>query len=129
MYQVLLFLTVSVEEFLRTLVRFPLSWYGTGFSRLLQWMMQQLRYQARGYALTLWARSLFVPMYGSYDIWGRIISFFARIIVLIVRVCLLGVTALVYVAGAIIYVIAPLGVVIGFLLSLSSFLGIYGITR
>lgn len=129
MYQVLLFLTVAVEEFLRTLVRFPLSWYGNGFSRLLTWMTQQLRYQARGYALTLWARSLFVPMYGSYDVWGRIISFFARIIVLLVRVCLLAVTALVYMCGVMLYLLAPLVIAVGWLLSLSSFLGIYGITR
>lgn len=73
-------------EVLGDLVYAPVWWYSRG----LIWFLGRLRDRVVGFERTLglgfWIRTLGKPMYGQYDIAGKIISFLMRIVVLIFRV-------------------------------------------
>lgn len=64
---------------------FPIWWYSVGLFRFLkrQKIFISHRYQAS--ALGVWAKNIFVPMYGQTDIASRIISFFVRLFQIITR--------------------------------------------
>jgi len=66
-------------------VYFPVWWYGEGLLSVLKWVWRRLRQIDRSLSLVLWLKNMFVPMYGQYNIAGRIISFFMRLIVLFYR--------------------------------------------
>ncbi|MEN9558024.1 MAG: hypothetical protein RL141_393 [Candidatus Parcubacteria bacterium] len=67
--------------------------------------MGRLRYRARAYALGIWIRNFFVPMYGQYDWAGRLVSVFMRFVVLVGRGIALGVEAAVYGAGLLLWIV------------------------
>ncbi|MDO8599383.1 MAG: hypothetical protein Q7S02_04700 [bacterium] len=64
---------------------FPWWWYTRGLRRIGRWMSRTLRGWERAVGLRLWAKNLFVPMFGQTDWQGRIISFFMRLMVLVGR--------------------------------------------
>lgn len=64
---------------------FPVWWYTHGALGVARWLRRGLAYRWRGYAVTLWLRSFFVPMYGSYDWAGRLISVIMRTVVILAR--------------------------------------------
>lgn len=66
-------------------IGFPIWWYSKG---LVRWV-RGLKNFFNGYrgvlGVGVWVRNLFVPMYGSYDIAGRLISFFMRSVMIGIR--------------------------------------------
>lgn len=62
------------------IIYFPVWWYGAGTYRVLQIIFGQVREQAAAVNLGILVRNLFVPMFGQYDIWGRIISAGVRLV-------------------------------------------------
>ena len=93
MSYVALFLT---RDIVLRVIRFPLWWYTDGLQALLAWMEQDLRFAWRSLALRAWIKSLFLPMYGMYDVWSRGISFVARVLVILARMMWWKITALLY---------------------------------
>jgi len=57
---------------------FPLWWYSAGAKHALVWCAQLFQNGNRTLAPGLWLKNIFVPMFGQYDIQGRIISFLMR---------------------------------------------------
>lgn len=70
---------------LRDIVAFPVWWYTKGIAYTVQRLVYSARRQAANFAVGLWVKNLFVPMYGQYDWQGRIISFAVRLVQIIVR--------------------------------------------
>lgn len=70
---------------LKDIFMFPVWWYTKGIVYMLEQLLLSARRQAASFAVNLWVRNLFVPMYGQYDWQGRIISFFVRLIQIIFR--------------------------------------------
>lgn len=70
---------------LRDIVAFPVWWYTKGIAYAAQKLVYSARRQAANFAVGLWIKNLFVPMYGQYDWQGRIISFVVRLVQIIVR--------------------------------------------
>ncbi len=97
---------------LRDIVSFPVWWYTKGIVYMLEQLLFSARRQAAFFAVSLWVRNLFVPMYGQYDWQGRIISFFIRLIQIVFRSIAytfwLGILA----GVAVFYVFAPLVLVV-----------------
>ena len=97
------------------LIGFPVWWCTKG---LVRWVKGLKRF-FNGYrgvlGVGVWVKNLFVPMYGSYDIAGRFISFFVRLAMIVVRsfgwVFLVIITILLFAA----YLIVPI-IVIGMIL-------------
>ena len=66
-------------------VTFPWWWYSAGLRRVGAWAGRTLKGWERAVGLRLWARNLFVPMFGQTDWQGRFISFFMRLSILLGR--------------------------------------------
>ena len=66
-------------------VGFPLWWYTRGLVRFARFVWQTLADYQATLGIVVWVKNIFVPMYGSYDIPGRIISFFMRLAMILFR--------------------------------------------
>lgn len=90
-----------------SLIWFPVWWYTKGLQKVLNAALRSLQYRVRSYALVVWLKNFFVPMFGQYDIAGRLISVFMRLVVFIGRSIALIVEAIVYVIGIALWVLLP----------------------
>ncbi len=82
------FLTYSgkiIISLLLEIIYFPVWWYSVGFYRLLKNVGKFWRDQEKVLGFSVWAKNIFVPMYGQYDWAGRLISFLVRLVQVIVR--------------------------------------------
>lgn len=60
---------------------FPLWWYTAGALRTGRFCAGTVRRQGQSFAIGVWLKNLFTPMYGLRDWQGRIISFFMRLMI------------------------------------------------
>lgn len=90
-----------------SVVWFPVWWYTKGLQKVIDSASAAVWYRVRSYALIIWIKNFFVPMYGEYDIWGRIISLMMRTVVLIYRIIALAVEIVVYFIGIAAWVFLP----------------------
>jgi len=67
------------------LLYFPIWWYALGLKERWRVFLKNVKDVERKLALKIWLKNMFVPMYGFYDIWSRVISFFMRVIMLIYK--------------------------------------------
>lgn len=63
----------------------PIWWYTKGLKKAVFYCLKEIGDQEERLGLTIWVKNIFTPMFGQYDIEGRIISFFARLIQIIIR--------------------------------------------
>jgi len=86
---------------------FPAWWYTIGLKKAIQWGMDGLNYRYQQYALKLWVKNFFIPMYGQYDFAGRLVSVFMRAVVIAGRSIALVLEGVVYLIVIIVWVIIP----------------------
>ena len=67
------------------IIGFPFWWYTRGLMRFLQFVWSVFLDYRASLGIGVWVKNIFVPMYGSYDIPGRIISFFMRLAMIVLR--------------------------------------------
>lgn len=67
----------------------PIWWYTKGLYHTLMFCFDEIKEQEENLGLSIWVKNLFTPMYGQYDIEGRIISFFIRLVQIIFRLFML----------------------------------------
>ena len=103
-------------EELFSIPAFPLWWYGAGFVGLLKYFGKTLHYRTASYALRIWTKNLFVPMYGQYDRTGRLVSIFMRLVVIFFRSLALGFEVIADVVLALLWLTAPV-IAIGLLVT------------
>ena len=72
-------------EIVGDLLYWPIWWYTRGISRAGLFALAEIKSQARRLGVGVWVKNIFVPMFGQYDIEGRLISFFVRLIQIIIR--------------------------------------------
>ncbi|MFZ2804274.1 MAG: hypothetical protein WA001_03550 [Patescibacteria group bacterium] len=106
-------------DLLGSVVWFPVWWYTTGFMRVVARASAGLKYRSRQYGLKIWIANFFVPMYGQYDLTGRLVSVFMRFVVLVGRLVALALEAVAYAVLIAAWVMAP---VLFLLLAVSSFI-------
>jgi hypothetical protein len=117
------FLTYTGKIVLQTageIIYFPFWWYSVGFIETLKKELNFLRNQEKSLGFSIWVKNIFVPMYGQYDIAGRIISFVIRVLQIIFRGILLIFWLLVLIAGAVAWLVLPLFLVIALFFQISS---------
>lgn len=93
------------------LVFFPLWWYSRGLLRMVKVCYGAITEERRTLAIAVWAKNLFVPMYGTRDIWGRLISFFIRAVQIIGRLLVLVIYTVLVVIVFFGYLILPVLIV------------------
>jgi hypothetical protein len=74
-----------LKDFFGSIIGFPVWWFTRGFVYFAGVYSRTLKGFANQFAVGVWVKNIFVPMYGSYDWSGRIISFFVRVAQIIVR--------------------------------------------
>jgi len=82
------FLTYGTKIILQgigEILYFPVWWYSVGLGRLIVSLARFWRNQEKTLGLSVWAKNIFVPMYGQRDIASRAISFVMRLIQIILR--------------------------------------------
>jgi len=94
-------------DILGSIAYFPLWWYTRGLGNVVGAALHAIRYRSQSYALKIWIRNFFVPMYGQYDWAGRLISVFMRFFVILGRSIALAVESVIYGVGIVIWIIAP----------------------
>ena len=109
-----------IADILGSVLRFPMWWYGEGIVHLSGWIARQLAFRWKSYGFVIWMKNLFVPMYGQYDLAGRLVSFVMRIAVLIGRAIGLFVEAVGYLVVLLAYVAAPVVATLLFIFNLAA---------
>ena len=106
-----------VFDLLGSFVRFPVWWYGQGLQDVIQWAWDGLVYRWRSYGVKLWLKNILVPMYGQYDLTGRLVSVFMRLVFIIARSVAWVVEVLVYAFILFVWLAAPVAFVAMLLLN------------
>jgi hypothetical protein len=87
----ILILQRLLAEFVLDIIYFPIWWYTKGLAHAWRWCFNLLRNGNANLAPGLWLANLFVPMYGQFDLQGRIISFLMRLVQIFARTVALAV--------------------------------------
>ncbi len=66
------------SDAVRDIIFFPLWWYSKGLLKVVVALKDLLIAEQRSLGLFVWAKNIFVPMYGQYDWAGRLVSFMVR---------------------------------------------------
>jgi len=87
----------------REKLRLPLWWYTAGARETLGKLLRSIQGSVSYFGVDVWAKNLFVPMYGDTSLVGRAISFAVRLVVVLVRSLCVVAWAVVAVCLAILY--------------------------
>ena len=82
-------LVLALSDLALNILYWPVWWYSRGLINTAKFCGREIADQQEKLGLMIWIRNIFTPMYGQYDIEGRIISFFVRLVQIIVRSILL----------------------------------------
>ena len=120
---------VFAVDLLGGLLGFPLWWYTKGLARFARFAWQWFQDYRAWLGVSIWVKNLFVPMYGSYDIVGRIVSFFMRLVMIVLRSIGLVITAVFFAVVLLLYILLPAAVTVmilyhGFGLTMPSTIGL-----
>jgi len=72
-------------EALLDIFYFPVWWYSKGFVHVAHNVVGYIKSGNEYLAPGLWLKNIFVPMFGQYDIQGKIVSFFMRLVQIVAR--------------------------------------------
>lgn len=86
----------------------PVWWYTRGLFWFVTQMGNSIGEAADSAALRLWVKNLFVPMYGQYDFWGRIVSFIIRLANIIGRALWVGIWAIMCISCVLLWIVVPI---------------------
>lgn len=89
----------------------PLWWYSKGLLKMAKFCFGEIAGEQEKLGLSVWVKNIFTPMFGQYDIEGRIISFFIRLVQIIGRSILLLIWSILIFILLLAYVIMPLIIV------------------
>lgn len=107
-----LILKTAAGEGLSEMLRLPLWWYTTGLTQTLGRLARSVKSSARYFGVDVWAKYLFVPMYGDTSLAGRAISFPVRLVVLLGKSLAVAAWLVIAFALAAIYlVILPIAII------------------
>ncbi len=110
-----MFLRLAAVELFGGFAGLPVWWYGRGLSMMSAWLRRSVREASELFALGVWMRNLFVPMYGETEWSGRLISFLIRSVMVVARGSAVAVWSAVAVAGFAAYLVVPPAAVLGIL--------------
>lgn len=96
----------------------PVWWYTQGLLWIINQIGTSIKDTANSASLGLWVRNLFVPMYGQYDVWGRIVSFMIRFANIVGRSLWVGLWVIMCAGVLLVWLILPPALFFIFLSSL-----------
>lgn len=90
---------------------FPVWWYSRGLLKQIKGAGGSVIARQDALAIDIWIKNIGKPMYGQYDLVGRLISFFMRLFQIFVRTCALIVWTALMVVWLVVWLIIPIAVV------------------
>lgn len=112
-------LKVVLVDFLMDLLQMPFWWYSQGLVSVFKALKNKVTETAEKLGISVWLRNFFVPMFGQYDIAGRLISAFIRFFQIIFRSIFLFTWIIFATLVFIFYLILPIAVVFFILVNLN----------
>jgi hypothetical protein len=104
-----------VKDIVLDFVLWPVWWYGTGLVEAFFRMIDTMKQANDETALTIWAKNIFVPMYGDYTWQGRMISFLMRVAQIIIRTFLFLGWCVFAIVVFLLWIVVPLFIIFQFL--------------
>ena len=104
-------LKVSFLEIVADILYFPIWWYTGGLWLQVKGVLRSLGSHKDSLAIGIWVKNIGKPMYGQYDLTGRLISFFARSAQIIGRLIWLAIWAVLLLIWLLIWILIPLFVI------------------
>src|SRR3989339_1106037 len=103
-----LILKITIIDALREGLLFPFWWYSKGLRDIFTKLFACAKESVSFFGLDIWAKNLFVPMYGETSFTGRFVSFLVRFFMVIARSFAVGLWMFILVLiGMISVVIVP----------------------
>lgn len=99
---------VIVRDVVWDILKFPIWWYSSGLVWLGRFCRDTLQSYARFFAVSVWMKNIFVPMFGQNDWQSRLISLFMRSVQIVARSFGLMIIAIGLVLFAGVYIAAPI---------------------
>lgn len=97
-----------LSELVGGFLTLPVWWYARGLSLMSGWVKRAMANASRTFALGVWVKNLFVPMYGETEWSGRFISFAVRAAMIVGRGFAVGIwTILAFLAFAFYLLVLP----------------------
>ncbi len=100
-----------ILDFVLHIVYFPLWWYTKGTKKILLGCFDMIGTANRQFSPGLWAKNLFVPMFGQRDWQGRFTSFIVRFFNVIFRSIFLALWGVIVMCFFVLWIVFPLVVV------------------
>jgi len=110
----LLAVRILAIDAVASILYFPVWWYSAGALRAARYSAGVVAGAARSFGVRVWLKNLFRPMYGQYDLAGRILSFFMRLVMIVYYSVVLLVLTVVMAALFLLWLAIPAVVVCGF---------------
>ncbi len=99
------------KEIVGDILYFPIWWYSVGLKKRLDGFVDTARQANQEFALSIWVKNLFVPMYGQSDWQGRLVSFFMRLVQIIGRGILAGLWLIIGLVVIVVWIFAPVFII------------------
>lgn len=115
-----------LTDIIGSVLFFPVWWYTKGTIAVIELIARELKGFADSLNLRILLRFLFTPMFGQYDVLGRIISFWVRIVHFIVLFISTIVYTVVLCVLFVAWLMLPIVVVYNLLFHLGVIPSIYG---
>lgn len=90
---------------------FPFWWYTKGVKEVIKFCWMEIKDGEKYFALSIWIRNIFNPMYSQYDLQGRIVSFFIRLIQIIFRTIFLVIWSILVLGLILLWIFLPVLVI------------------
>ena len=100
-------------------IYFPIWWYTRGLKKTLLFTGLKIQEVQNSLGVSVWAKNIFRPMYGQYDLQGRFISFLMRFFQLILRSIAFAFAFVFILVLPIIWIVLPIFVVFQIFLIIS----------
>ncbi|MEK7094607.1 MAG: hypothetical protein AAB886_00680 [Patescibacteria group bacterium] len=100
-------MSLFFRDFIGGVVGYPVWWYGKGLkgAALRLWRAHSSYRLSLG--VSIWIKNIFVPMYGSNDIGGRIVSFLMRCVMIAIKLFVLAASSVIFAFLFLIYILLP----------------------
>ncbi len=104
----------------REILYFPVWWYSAGFRKTAASRLESIKSMEMRLGLKIWLINIFKPMFGQYDIPGKIISFFMRVFQIIARGLILIFWSALMFTLIIVWLCFPVIIILGIVINLAA---------
>jgi len=104
----------------KEILYFPLWWYSVGLAKTADFCLKSIKSMEMRLGLKIWIKNIFKPMFGQYDIPGKLISFFMRVFQIIARGLILILWSVLMLTFICVWICLPIVIILGIIINLAA---------